>query len=180
MALLRGGVVLAWLALSLGAFAQSPPFAVELRAVQGLSSADAVCGQTVLFSTVKAFAFGGQTFPVGTTATGEVTKCTPSRRIGRGGVLEIKISSVQLPDGHTFRLSGVAVFHGGSRALGVAGGAVAAGLLLTPYAVPVALFVHGKAALMPAGAVVVATISTSPPAASKAAGPGKGLPAARH
>lgn len=152
----------AWLVISTSALAQSPPppFAIELKAVQTVSSADAVCGQTVLFSTIQAFAANGQEFAAGSLAAGRVIQCKPSGRVGRGGLLEIRIEEIQLPDGHTFPISGVAVFRGGSRNAGVAGGAVAAGLLIAPYVAPAALLLRGKAAIMPAGTLVVATMAS--------------------
>lgn len=140
--------------------AQGPPlpFAVELKATQAVSSADAVVGQIVLFTTVKPFAAGGQEFGAGTTAAGRIIESKSGGRMARGGILKISLEEIQLEDGRTFPLSGLAVFHGGSRDAGLAGGAVAAGLLVTPYASPAALLLRGKAAVMPAGTLVVASL----------------------
>ncbi|HWG37637.1 MAG TPA: hypothetical protein VN690_07965 [Terriglobales bacterium] len=164
-----------WLVASVWLVAQGPPlpFAVELKATQTVSSADAVVGQIVLFTTVKPFAAGGQEFGAGTTAAGRIIESKSGGRMARGGVLKISLEEIQLEDGRTFPLSGVAVFHGGSRDAGLAGGAVAAGLLVTPYASPAALLLRGKAAVMPAGALVAASFgaasSPKPNPGSKAA-----------
>lgn len=114
-------------------------------------------GQIVLFTTLKPFAVGGQEFGAGTIAAGRVIESKSGGRMARGGVLAISVEEIQLEDGRTFPLSGMAVFHGGSRNAGMAGGAVVAGLLVTPYVAPAALLLRGRAAVMPAGTLVVAS-----------------------
>jgi len=155
--------IASWL-VSLGLlWAQAPslPFAVELKATEAVSSADAVAGQIVLFTTLKPFAAGGQEFPAGTIAAGRVTESKPGGRMAQGGVLKISLADIQLEDGRTFPLTGVAVFHGGTHYAGMAGGAAVAGLIITPYVAPAALLLHGKAAVMPAGALVVASFGAA-------------------
>ncbi len=144
-------------------------FAVELKATQTVSSEDCISGQAVLFATVKPFSYHGQDFPAGTLALARVTQCKRAGHAGRGGLLEVALQSLQLADGKTFPLAGLAAFRGGSRVTGVAGGALAAGYILTPLAAPAALLLHGKAALMPAGTLLVATLGGSPGSAAKPA-----------
>ncbi|MGH9482400.1 MAG: hypothetical protein ACRD1L_09940 [Terriglobales bacterium] len=115
-------------------------------------------GQAVLFANSRAFTFHGKSFPVGALALGRLEQCKAPGHAGKGGVLEIRMEGLQLSDGEVFPLDGAAVFHGGSRVIGVAGGALAAGFILAPYVAPAALILRGKAAVMPVGTTIIATL----------------------
>jgi hypothetical protein len=125
---------------------------VRLRLNRTLSSADSHVGDTVDFEVLQDISASGTlVIPRGALAFGTVTEAQPTRKLARGGRLEIKVDYVRLLDSERAALRAVQGGKGGSRVVGMTAGIVATGLFFFPAA-PLFLFMHGKDITIPKGA----------------------------
>jgi hypothetical protein len=117
---------------------------VSLRISQTVSSADAHVNDNVAFEVQQEVRVSDVVIiSRGAVALGKVTEAQHKRRRGRGGKLEINMDSVRLADGEKVALRATKESQGGSHALVMTGGIVAAGLIFLPAA-PIFLLMHGK------------------------------------
>jgi TonB family protein len=96
--------------------------------------------------------------PKGGLAFGTVTEAQPTRKLARGGKLEINVHYVRLLDGEKAALRAVQGGKGGSHVVGMTVGIVATGLFFFPAA-PYFLFMHGKDITIPKGAELTGYIN---------------------
>lgn len=118
-----------------------------------LSSRTNTLGERFDLEVVEPVTLNGQVvIPVGSVATGEVTRVRKKGMWGRRGILETRILHVRVAD-RLIQLGGAA----GDRGRSGAGGAVAA-VLLSPLIVApfVGFFITGTSAVLPAGTSTVA------------------------
>ena len=118
-----------------------------------LSSRTNTVGERFDLEVVEPVTLNGQVvIPVGSVATGEVTRVRKKGMWGRRGILETRIINVRVGD-QLIQLGGAA----GDRGRSGAGGAVAA-VLLSPLIVApfVGFFITGTSAVLPAGTTTVA------------------------
>jgi hypothetical protein len=117
---------------------------VTLRISQTVSSADAHVNDRVEFEVADEVRVAGTLIiPKDAIAWGTVTEAQHKRRLGRGGKLEIVMSSVRLADGETAPLRATKEAQGGGHQGVMTAGIVATGLIFWPVA-PAFLFIHGK------------------------------------
>jgi hypothetical protein len=117
---------------------------ITLRILQTVSSADAHVNDRVEFEVVDEVRVADTLIiPRGAVAWGTVTEAQHKRRLGRGGKLEIVMSSVRLFDGETAPLRATKEAQGGSHQGVMTAGIIATGLIFWPVA-PAFLFIHGK------------------------------------
>jgi hypothetical protein len=117
---------------------------VTLRISQTVSSADARVNDRVEFEVVDDVRVADTLIiPKGGIAWGTVTEAQHKRRLGRGGKLEIVMSSVRLADGETAPLRATKEAQGGGHQGVMTAGIIATGLIFWPVA-PALLFIHGK------------------------------------
>ena len=117
---------------------------VTLRISQTVSSADAHVNDPVEFEVVDEVRVADTLIiPKGAIARGTVTEAHRKRRLGRGGKLEIVMSSVRLADGEAAPLRATKEAQGGSHQGVMTAGIIATGLIFWPVA-PAFLFIHGK------------------------------------
>lgn len=127
---------------------------VTLRISQTVSSADAHVNDRVEFEVVEEVRVADTLIiPKGAIAWGTVTEAKHKRRLGRGGKLEIVMSSVRLADGEMAPLRATKEAQGGGHQGVVTAGIVATGLIFWPVA-PAFLFIHGKDITIPKGTEV--------------------------
>jgi len=125
---------------------------VRLRLNRTLSSADSHVGDTVDFEVLQDISASGTlVIPKGALAFGTVTEAQPTRKLARGGRLEIKVDYVRLLDSERAALRAVHGGKGGSHVVVMTAGIVATGLFFFPAA-PLFLFMHGKDITIPKGA----------------------------
>jgi len=133
--------------------------AVTLRLGRSLSSADAQAGDRVDFEVAEEVSVNRiVVIPKDSPASGTVITAHKKRRMGRAGKLDVTINSVQLVDREKATLRAVKESQGGSHTGIMAGGMVAASLIVWPAA-PVFLLMHGKDVTIPKGTEVTAYIS---------------------
>jgi len=117
---------------------------VTLRILQTVSSADAHVNDRVEFEVIDAVRVADTLIiPKDGIAWGTVTEAQHKRRLGRGGKLEIVMTSVRLADGETAPLRATKEAQGGGHQGVVTAGIIATGLIFWPVA-PAFLFIHGK------------------------------------
>ena len=132
---------------------------VRLRLNRTVSSADSHVGDTVDFVVEQDVSVNGiLVIRNGTLAFGTVTDAVPTRRMARGGRLEINVDFVELVDGEKAALRAVEGGKGGSHLLAMTTGFVTAGLFFFPAAPPF-LLMHGKDMVIPKGAEVTAYLN---------------------
>ena len=132
---------------------------VRLRLNRTVSSADSHVGDTVDFEVLQDFRVSGTlVIPKGGLAFGTVTDVQPTRRVARGGKIEIHLEYVRLLDGEKARLRAIQDGKGGSHILAMTAGIVATGLTFFPAA-PFFLLMHGKDIVIPKGAEVTAYVN---------------------
>jgi len=132
---------------------------VRLRLNRTISSADSHVGDTVDFEVLQDISVNGTlVIPKGGLAFGTVTEAQPTRRMARGGKLEINLGYVKLLDSERAALRAVQGGKGGSHVVAMTAGIVATGLLFFPAA-PYFLFMHGKDITIPKGAEVTGYIN---------------------
>jgi hypothetical protein len=136
---------------------------VELRISQTVSSADAHVNDPVEFEVSEDVVVSGVVIiPRGAKAWGTVTEAKHKRRLGRGGKLEIVMTSVELADGEKAPLRATKEAQGGSHAGVMTAGIVAAGVIFWPVA-PAFLFIHGKDITIAKGTAVPTFINGNLP-----------------
>ena len=127
---------------------------ITLRILQTVSSADAHVNDRVEFEVVDEVRVADTLIiPRGAVAWGTVTEAQHKRRLGRGGKLEIVMSSVRLVDGETAPLRATKEAQGGGHQGVMTAGIIATGLIFWPVA-PAFLFIHGKDITIPKGTEV--------------------------
>jgi hypothetical protein len=132
---------------------------VRLRLNRTISSVDSHVGDTVDFEVLQEICVNGRVvIPKGGLAFGTVTEAEPTRRMARGGKLEINVDYVKLLDSEKAALRAVKGGKGGNHIAVMTAGIVATGLLFFPSA-PSFLFMHGKDMVIPNGAEVTAYVN---------------------
>jgi hypothetical protein len=132
---------------------------VKLRINRTVSSADAHTGDTVDFEVLEDISVNGT--PViskGGLAFATVTEAQATRRMARGGKLDINIDYVKLLSSEKAPLRAVKDVKGGGHTGAMVGGMVATGILFFPAA-PFFLFMHGKDITIPKGTEVTAYVN---------------------
>ena len=123
---------------------------VRLRLNRTISSADSHVGDTVDFEVLQAIRVNGTlVIPKGELAFGTVTEAQPTKKLARGGKLEINVDYVRLLDSERAALRAVQGGKGGGRIMAMTAGIVATGLFVLPA--PYFLFMHGKDITIPKG-----------------------------
>ncbi len=132
---------------------------VRLRLNRTISSADSHVGDTVDFEVLEDILVNGTVvIPKGGLAFGTVTEAVPTRRMARGGKLEINVDFVKLLNHEKVALRAVKGGKGGNHIAVMTAGIVATGLLFFPAA-PSFLFMHGKDIVIPSGAEMTAYVN---------------------
>ncbi len=131
---------------------------VRLRLNRTISSADSHVGDTVDFEVLQDISVNGTlVIPKGGLAFGTVTEAQPTRKLARGGKLEINVDYVKLLDRERAALRAVQGGKGGGRIMAMTAGIVATGLFVLPA--PYFLLMHGKDMVIPKGAEVTGYIN---------------------
>lgn len=131
---------------------------VRLRLNRTISSADSHVGDTVDFEVLEEIRVNGTlVIPKGGPAFGTVTEAQPTRKLARGGKLEIKVDYVTLLDGERAALRAVQGGKGGGRVMAMTAGIVATGLFVLPA--PFFLLMHGKDMTILKGAEITGYIN---------------------
>lgn len=146
-----------------GSTADSPPFALakryylpigtplKLQTTTPLSTKDSKSGDRVRLEVVEDVSFRGTVVvPVGTSVVGEVSRAQRNGHVGKKGKLEIRLLSVEMPDGPV-RLSGT-VYDEGKSHTALSVGTM---LLVSPLG---GFLIHGTSASIPAETPVTAHI----------------------
>lgn len=162
MALLAAGSAHAQAAYQASA-ADGPPFALakryylpmgtplRLQTTTALSTKDSKPGDRVRLEVVENVSFRGKVVvPVGTSVFGEVSRAQRNGHVGKKGKLEIRLVSVDMPDGPV-RLSGTVYDEGKSHT------ALSVGTMLFVSALG-GFLIHGTSANIPAETPVTAYI----------------------
>ncbi len=132
---------------------------VRLRLNRTISSADSHVGDTVDFEVMQDISVNGTlVIPKGAFAFGTVRKAQRTRKLARGGKLEIEVDCVRLLDSQKAGLRAVRGGSGGSHLGAMTAGIVASGLVFFPAA-PFFLYMHGKDITIPKGAEVTGYIN---------------------
>src|SRR5260370_514851 len=131
---------------------------VKLRFNRTVSSADSHVGDTVDFEVLQDISVNGTlVIPKGGLAFGTVTEAQPTRKLARGGKLEINVDYVKLLDRERAALRAVQGGKGGGRIMAMTAGIVGTGLFVLPA--PYFLLMHGKDMVIPKGAEVTGYIN---------------------
>lgn len=131
---------------------------IKLRLAENLSSESNKTGDEVPFEvTQEVDVMGVPVVPKGATALGSVTNAEPKRRMGRGGKLDVGLTSVRLIDGEKAQISATKDTKGGGH-VGVMTGAMVATAVVFFPAAPLFLFMHGKSVEIPKGTEITAYI----------------------
>ncbi|HUA16311.1 MAG TPA: PEGA domain-containing protein [Verrucomicrobiae bacterium] len=132
---------------------------VRLRINRTISSADAHTGDTVDFEVLDDITLNGVlVIPKGGLAFATVTEAQPTRRMARGGKLDVNIDYVKLVSGDKAALRAVKDLKGGGHTGAMVGGMVATGIVFFPAA-PFFLFMHGKDITIPKGTEITAYVN---------------------
>ena len=125
---------------------------LKLQTTAPLSTKHSKPGDRVRLEVIEAISFRGTiVVPVGTPVIGEVSQAQRNGHVGKKGKLEVRLVSVEMPDGPV-RLSGTAYDEGKSHT------ALSVGtmLLISPLG---GFLIHGTSASIPAETPVTAYIS---------------------
>lgn len=146
-----------------GSATNGPPFAqakryylpigtpLKLQTTTPLSTKDSKSGDRVRLEVVEDVSFRGTVVvPVGTSIIGEVSRAQRNGHVGKKGKLEIRLVSVEMPDGPV-RLSGT-VYDEGKSQTALSVGTM---LLVSPLG---GFLIHGTSASIPAETPVTAYI----------------------
>ena len=146
-----------------GSAVDGPPFAqakryylpigtpLQLQTLTPLSTKHSKPGDRVHLQVVEEVNFRGKVVvPVGTSVIGEVSRAQRNGHVGKKGKLEVRLVSVEMPDGPV-RLSGTAYDEGKSQT------ALSVGTMLFVSALG-GFFIHGTSASIPAETPVTAYI----------------------
>ncbi|MES2392067.1 MAG: PEGA domain-containing protein [Acidobacteriota bacterium] len=131
---------------------------IKLRLAENLSSETNKTNDEVPFEvTEEVDVMGVPVIIKGATALGTITNAEGKRRMGRGGKLDVALSSVRLVDGEKAQISASRDSKGGGHVGAMTGAMVATAVVFFPAA-PLFLFMHGKAVEIPKGTEITAYI----------------------
>lgn len=135
------------------------PISVEL--MQNLKSTDLSPGQTIDFR-VKYDVIVKKTrlISAGSIGKGQITKVDRRKSFGKPGMLEIQVQSIQAVDGQQIPVSGIPLKIKGDSKSGLAWGLTIGLGILTIVGAITGVFIKGKAAEVPAGTTLNASIAS--------------------
>ena len=132
---------------------------IKLRLSRTMSSKDAKTGETVDFEVLEDVKIGDVIVaPRGGIALATVTNAQPSRRMGKGGKLDINIDYLRLVNGEKVALRAIKEGKGGSHTGAMTGAIVASAILFFPAA-PLFLFMKGKNITIPKGTEITSYVN---------------------